>query len=137
MEHEHVGFDQGAYETLDRIARGGRHTLTLVRRRLAETMDALDAGDFRRALNVCAEAQQAIGPLATAQTYIAIADDAELVKAADLKPGMVIVDLGSVGEVDVRDCGAARCSGHVDIKIGEHEMSFGAEQELYVQAATC
>lgn len=132
-EHDHAAHDSGAQSTLDRIEAGSHHLLTITRRRIADVLDALDEGDFRAAVQSMATAQQAMTPLANAQSYIAIAGNAELIETQELKIGMVIVDVGTVSTVEVEQCDALHCDGHVKVKIGEHEMSFGAKQQVYVE----
>lgn len=132
--HEHdFPHEAGAAKTLARIEAGSRHLLTITRRRIAEVLDALDEGDFQKADIAMATARQTISPLAQAQSYIAIAGDSELIKVADLRNGMYVADIGTVTELTVDQCDAAKCSGHVKFKVGEHELEFGANQEVYVQ----
>jgi hypothetical protein len=130
-EHEHG--EDGVASTLHSIQAGGQHLVMIARQRIAELMDELDKGDFTQACIVTQKIESALAPLSHAQGYIAIADDAQLIKARELRKGMEIVNVGEVIEVEVRECGAARCDGHVKLKIGEHENEYAGYLELYVK----
>lgn len=132
-EHTHFMGDEGAVDTLDRISAGGRHLLTITHQRIGDTLNALGRGDFRAAAQHLAEAGQVMQPLASAQTYIAVAGDAELIETRNLKDGMVIVDVGEIEEVEVEECGLVHCHGHVKCKVGEHELKFDGGQEVYIE----
>lgn len=122
---------------LEAIKAGGRQLVTLARQRVSEVLDALDDGDFRLTLEGLHAAEAAIAPLANAQAYLAIASDAVLVAARDLRDGMVLVDVGEIADVSVHDCTAERCTGHVKFKIGNHDAEYGGDAELYVTRESC
>lgn len=135
-DHGHFPGDEGATRTLDRIGAGARHLIIITRQRIADALNELDDGDFRGVSASLAAAAQVVGPLAHAESYVAVAD-AELMDTRDLRPGMVIVDLGEVTDVSVENCGLDRCEGHVKINFGEqHEYTWGGGQQVYVQRDT-
>lgn len=132
----HFPTDEGATKTLERISAGGRHLVTITRQRIGDALNELDEGDFRAASTSLQTAVQALGPLAHAENYIAVAD-ALLMDTRDLQPGMVIVDVGEITEVEVEEeCGMSRCDGHVKVKFGEHEYTWSGRQQVYVQFDT-
>lgn len=132
-EHASHDIDDGVTRTLHSIQAGGQHLVMMTRRRVGEILDRLDEGDFRAAWTAAESCQQALGPLAEAQGYIAIAHGARLTAARDLKVGMVLVNVGEVSEVEATECGHAACSGHVKLKIGEHEKTYAGDTEFYVK----
>lgn len=133
---DHDVHDDRVAQTLEAIRTGGMHLVVMARRRTSEALDALDAGDFRSATNKFQEASAALAPLANAQSYIAIADGSVMKHARELEAGMVLTDVGEVTHVEVTECAAERCRGHVKVKIGEHEMDFGGDSELYVKQSS-
>jgi hypothetical protein len=135
-DEHHSAHDVGAYQTLQKIQAGGHHLLTITRRRLVGVLDELDNGDFRQAYSNMQEAMGPMGALANAQTFMGVADGAVLIDAANLKVGMVLRDVGEIGDVTITQCAATRCSGHVHLKIGEHEVDYVGDAELYVECAS-
>ncbi len=131
--HSHSAHDAGATQTLQAIQAGGQRLLAIARQRIAGVLDALDAGDFRVAAGGLQEALSSVAPLANAQTCIAIADGSVLVRAADLKDGMNLADIGEIGGVEVTHCPAEKCTGHVKFKIGSHDFDYPGDSELYVR----
>lgn len=131
--HSHSEHDAGATQTLQAIQAGGHRLLAIARQRIAGVLDALDAGDFRMAAGGLQEALSSVGPLANAQTCIAVADGSILVKAADLKDGMNLADIGDISGVEVTHCPAEKCQGHVKFKIGPHDFDYSGDAELYVR----
>jgi hypothetical protein len=129
----HRPHDEGTTRTLDAIRSGANHLLIIARRRIAEALDALDEGSFGKALGKLNEAESSIAPLASAQTYIAIADGSRVVEAVQLEAGMVLKGVGPIEAVNTTMCSAQRCSGHVKVTVGEHELDFTGDQELYVE----
>jgi hypothetical protein len=132
MDHLHA---DGASRALDAIRSGGEHLLVTIRQRMVLIYDCIDEGDFHTALSYAGDIQSSLASLASAQTYIAIADGSRLIKAADVEVGMTVVNVGEVTDVSVEDCPNERCKRHVTLKVGEHEMAFRGEQEVYVAAA--
>lgn len=126
--------DDGATKRLRSFETGGHHLLAITRRRIGEVLDDLDKGEFRDASSHLQEALGAIGPLAHAEAYIAIADGAKLLPARELEAGMVLQGVGEITNVEAHECGAARCGGHVKIQIGErHEAEYSGDTELYIE----
>jgi len=132
-DSHHMTHDEGAARTLDAIRSGSDHLLMTARRRIGEALDAIDEGSFSKAMGALNEAESAIAPLATAQTYIAVADGSRRVEAKSLEVGMVLKGVGPVDSVEVATCAALRCEGHVKVKIGEHDLNLIGDQELYVE----
>lgn len=129
-DHMH---DDGAVAALHSIQAGGQHLLMLARRRIAECLDEMDKGDFREAHSTAQGIVGSLAALAHAQAYIAIADGSKLVRARELKVGDVLTDVGEITEVEVTECPAEQCRGHVKFKIGEHhEAGYDGDVELYV-----
>lgn len=127
--------DPGITAALEQIERGGRHLVTITRKRVAEVLDALDAGDFALAADTLGEARNTIVPLAQAQKGIAVAD-ADLVAVSDMRPGMLVVDVGRVDAVEPQEvCGHVNCDGHVKLTVAGQEMVLGAKQEMFVKRA--
>jgi hypothetical protein len=124
----------GITERLVAITQGAQHLVVIARQRVAQMLDALDAGDFRRAIQHLNEAESLLTPLATAQQYIAIADGNRLVRASELEVGMVLTQVGQIESVD-KDAQCTGCGNHhILVKVGgiDNELSFHRDQELYV-----
>lgn len=127
--------DDGAVKALRSIESGGHHLLMLARRRVGELLNELDEGDFREAHSTAQALASTLTPLASAQAYIAIADGSKLMAARDLRPGMVLTDLGEITEHHMTECAIERCRGHVKLKIGEHDVEYSGDVELYVDVS--
>lgn len=128
-DHMH---DDGATAALHSIEAGGQHLLMLTRRRIAECLDEMDKGDFREAHSTAQSIVASLSPLAHAQAYIGVAHGSKLVPARELKVGDVLTDVGEITEVEVTECPAERCQGHVKFKIGDHEVGYDGNVELYI-----
>jgi hypothetical protein len=126
-EHE-----DGADRQLSAIATGGRQLVIMVRQRIAACLDKLDAGNFREASDELDRASGYLGALSNAQRFIAIADGARMVPAADLEEGMYITEVGEVSSVDVATCPSPQCRRHVTVMIGEHPLQFYGDTEVFV-----
>lgn len=125
--------EDGATKMLAAIESGGHLLLMLTRRKIGSVLDDLDKGDFRAASGHLQEALSSVSPLANAQVYVAIAEGAKLVQARELEAGMVLKNVGEITNIEVTECGADRCGGHVKLMIGErHEAEYSGDTELYV-----
>lgn len=133
-DHSHDNYDEGANRALEAIKAGGQHMLAHIRTRISEVLDDLDSGDFRGAYDHLGEASSMVAPLASAQNSLAVADGSVLMVARDLHQGMVLVDMGEISEIEVTNCTAQKCDGHVKVKIGEHEADYRGNTKLYVTA---
>lgn len=124
--------DNGVRRAMHSIEAGGHHLVIQSRRKLAELWDEIEKGDFREAHGTTQQLTALLSPLAHAQTYLGIADGSKLVMARDLSIGDVLAEVGPVTEHEVTECSAERCRGHVKLKVGEHELEFAGDVELYV-----
>lgn len=129
MDHIHA---DGATRALDAIRAGGEHLIVQVRQRMSTTLDALDEGDFVKCANYLADALQSVQALSQAQQFIAIAEGTRLILAADVEVGMTVTNVGEVTDMTVEPCVNERCRRHINLKIGEHELTFRGDQEVYV-----
>lgn len=133
MMGEFPGHDS-ASETLHHIERGGHHLLMVTRRRIGAFLDELDKGEFRSAMEELDGARASLLPLAQAEATMAIASTSSLVPVRDLRPGMVLTDVGEITSVEAQDqCGNQRCSGHVQIIVGEQPVQLDADAEVYIE----
>lgn len=127
--------DSKAVATLDQIAQGGQVLVALAQGRLAEAKDALDHGDFDRALDRLNEAAAKIQPLAFAQNNIGRFNGSMVVRARDLQEGMVLMGMGEVKRVDfeVPDCGSPEhVAVAVDFESGAQQV-WHADSELLLE----
>jgi hypothetical protein len=127
MTEEHIS---SASETLDAIRNGGQALLMTVRMRVKEAEKAMDEGKFGLALGRLSEASGMLSPLAHAETNIAIAGNAYLVRAKDLTVGMELVHLGVIEEVETDPCDEH--GEHVKVKADGRQLGFLPEVQLYV-----
>lgn len=127
MSHNH---DERVGKQLEAIKAGGGQLVVMVRQRIAMALDSLDAGDFVNTGEHLQTARSFVGPLANAQQYIAIADSSRLIHASEVEVGMELTHLGEVTAKEVESC--PHCRLHIGLHIGEHELSFHGDQEVYV-----
>lgn len=127
MDH----LDAPIKKTFESITSGGEHLVMVTRQRIAQALDAMDAGDFLLARTHLGEGASTLNPLAEAQQYIAIADGNRLVRATELEAGMYLTQVGEVTAVNVEDCPTG---GHVKVAVEglEKELVFNRTQELFV-----
>ncbi len=122
----------GAQRQLDAIRAGGQRVVMLIRQEIGSALNALEEGDFTKLVEKLSRANSWGATLANAQQYIAIAHGSKLVLAADVEVGMVLTDVGEVSDVTIEDCASRHCRRHIEIKVGEHELRFSGDQEVYV-----
>jgi len=136
MAHDDFNFDHdgpSAARTLDAIRSGGQQLIMLTNRRMDDARKALQQGDFSSVVSFLQGAVSSVAPLANAQSFIGIACEGRIVRARDLEPGMDLVRIGTVTGVEVRECQAADCDGHVKVTVGEHEpLDLTGDVELWV-----
>jgi hypothetical protein len=130
--HDH---DAGVKATVNRISAGAHHYVAITRKRIAEALDDLDAGEFCDALNSLQEACRSVGPLAHAQSNIGVAGGSDLVRVGDLAVGMELTNVGEITEVEQIECDDPDCAGHVVVRVGGREMTLDPDLEAFVVAA--
>lgn len=121
-------------ERLLSITQGAQHLVVVARQRIAQTLDALDAGDFEATVQRLNEAIGVLTPVLNAQLYVAVADGNKLIRARELVDGMVLTGVGSVESVSHNEPCSHCGDEHVRVKVagGEHELNLHSDQELYV-----
>lgn len=133
MDHSHDGLEPKIEAELQRIVAGGRYFVQIARQRIAVALNALDEGDFVEAHKYIGFAEEALSGLTFASVRVGVAENATQVEAKYLKKGMYLVNVGEISEVEVTDCEAENCSGHVKLTIGEHEIHYLGWQEAFVR----
>lgn len=129
-----IQHEDGITQALSAIHAGGHRLVIMARQRVARALDHLDAGTFDDAVEELNMAAGYLGSLANAKRYIGIADGSRMTPAAELKVGDHLTDVGEVTHVEVTTCAVKNCRRHVEIKVGEHELKFYGDTEVYVVA---
>lgn len=128
-DHDH---EQSASDTFDLIRRGGVNLLVSSQARLIEAKELLDRGDFTGAGQATASAFSKIEALSTAQEALASMADKHVVRVKDVRPGMVLPDVGPIEAVGPCVCSAENCK-KVSLTIAGETQVFYGEQEMLVQ----
>ena len=115
--------------TLDKIREGAQNLSLMVRRRVPEAMEALDRGEFGKALEHLDEARSALLPLVHAQQQLGFAAGSYVARACDLEVGMKITGAGPIDAIDKDDHEQGR---PVLITIGDTQLQFTGRQQLFV-----
>lgn len=124
---------QSAADALDQIRVGGGHLLLTAHQRINEVRDALDAGQFTKAVEACNGLMAKVGQLAQAQAAMGLLADNTLVRVGDLQDGMMIPGVGPITDIGpCPNCGSESCE-HVSFTVAGQSMSMDRNVEMVVE----
>lgn len=122
-----------AAEALDQIRVGGGHLLLTAHRHLNETRDALNSGQFTKAVEACNGLMQKVGQLAQAQAAMGLLADNSLVRVGDLEEGMIVPGVGPITDVGpCPNCGKDSCH-MVSFTVAGQAMALDRDIEMVVE----
>jgi hypothetical protein len=126
---------KSASDALDAIRVGGGHVLLLAHQSLNDVRMALEKGHFTEALEATQQLQAKVHQLAGAQAGLGLLADNVLVKAGELKDGMMVPGVGPITDVGpCPGCGNDKCN-NVSFTVAGQPMILDADVEMVIEAA--